>query len=342
MTSLVTILIPTYNRAALLGQAIASAQRQEYGGGLEIIILDDHSPDNTSKSVVSYLSDPRIRYIRHPANVGIATNWRLGIEQVQGEYFCILHDDDTFEPTFVGRLVEPLHDDPTLIFSFCDHWVMSEDGRRLPAETDRASAQFGRVCLAAGLVTDLPRVSLVDFAVPVGATMFRRSMVTPVMIDPAAQGAIDAWLFYQCVRTGAGAVYVAERLMNYRFHAGNMSAGSRLTLAPGHVHRLEAAVVDQILEPLWPTFRRQLRGAYTECGLALVVAGRSAEGRRHLAMTIAGEHGSIRVRVAWIASHLGPVGRFVVLSTARLKRFTRAFKKLVRRRNGVPKSHATN
>src|SRR5438046_2072623 len=103
MPPLVTILIPTYNRASFLVEAITSAQAQSFSN-IEIVVLDDYSPDQTRETVQPFLADGRIRYVRHEKNMGIAANWRFGIEAGRGDYFCILHDDDTLEPAFVERL----------------------------------------------------------------------------------------------------------------------------------------------------------------------------------------------------------------------------------------------
>src|ERR1700722_5108084 len=100
---LVSILIPTYKRAALLPQAIQSALDQTYPS-IEVLILDDCSPDHTTLAAAPFVGDPRVRYIQHPSNLGLPCNWKFGIEAARGEFFTILHDDDAFEPTFVRDL----------------------------------------------------------------------------------------------------------------------------------------------------------------------------------------------------------------------------------------------
>jgi glycosyltransferase involved in cell wall biosynthesis len=124
---LVTILVPTYKRAEFLKVALESALAQTHKP-LEILVLDDASPDNTPEVVAQYSSDSRIRYVRHEQNKNISGNWRFGIENARGEFFAILHDDDSFEPEFIARLLEPHLKDEDTILSFCDHWVMDESG----------------------------------------------------------------------------------------------------------------------------------------------------------------------------------------------------------------------
>ncbi len=70
----VSVCIPTYNRANLLHYAVNSVLNQTYND-FELIITDDGSKDNTAE-VVSQWNDSRIRYIRHPQNIGKSNNMR--------------------------------------------------------------------------------------------------------------------------------------------------------------------------------------------------------------------------------------------------------------------------
>lgn len=95
-TPLVTILIATYNRADLIGEAISSAQQQTYTN-LEIIVLDDASVDDTEKIVCAYAEkDSRIIYFKQKTNVGIAQNRNSGLNQARGKYIAILDSDDVW------------------------------------------------------------------------------------------------------------------------------------------------------------------------------------------------------------------------------------------------------
>jgi glycosyltransferase involved in cell wall biosynthesis len=97
---LVTIAIPTYNRAGgYLKQALESAVNQTYHN-LEIIVSDNCSPDDT-ESLVKGVSDPRIRYFRHSKNIGASNNFNFCLEQASGDYFLLLHDDDQIDGDFV-------------------------------------------------------------------------------------------------------------------------------------------------------------------------------------------------------------------------------------------------
>ena len=96
---LVTIAIPTYNRAeGYLRHAIECALAQTYRN-LEIVISDNCSSDNTRELVNGYV-DPRIRYYRHKVNIGANNNFNFCLEKAEGDYFLLLHDDDAIDPDF--------------------------------------------------------------------------------------------------------------------------------------------------------------------------------------------------------------------------------------------------
>lgn len=104
---LVTIGIPTYNRAdGFLKQALQSALRQTYPH-LEIVVSDNCSSDHTEE-VVAQFSDPRIRYFKQPRNIGANNNFNFCVEQARGAYFLLLHDDDLIDADFVEACMRPL------------------------------------------------------------------------------------------------------------------------------------------------------------------------------------------------------------------------------------------
>ena len=307
MNPLVSILIPTYNRASFLREAIASALAQTYDD-IEVLVLDDASPDETPSVVAEFAGDTRLRSIRHPVNLGIAENWRAGIQAMQGDFFCILHDDDTFEPEFVQALLQPLLAEDNRILAFCDHWLMDSTGHRLARDSDDCSRRFHRDQLSEGVVEDFPRAALVNDSPPIGATLFRRSFIRPEFIHENAKGSIDAWLFYQCVRTGRGAYYLSRRLMNYRTHAGGMSSSMPIYMAEGHLFRYRLILDDPDRTALRGDIMRKLATTLTVYSINLLVLGRYAEARKSAreAQIYSFSH---RARVIYLLTFAGKAGK---------------------------------
>ncbi|WP_218813696.1 glycosyltransferase family 2 protein [Rickettsiella endosymbiont of Dermanyssus gallinae] len=104
MVPLFSIILTTYNRSQLLPRAIRSVLQQTFSD-FELIIIDDHSTDNT-QSVVAEFTDNRITYIQQDHNQGVSTARNTGIKQAKGEYLCFLDDDDEYLPAFLQEIFQ--------------------------------------------------------------------------------------------------------------------------------------------------------------------------------------------------------------------------------------------
>lgn len=100
---MVSVVIPTYNRAATLMRSIQSVTGQSYSEW-ELIIVDDGSTDNTRELVESAArQDARIRYIHCPENKGQAKARNTGIQEAQGEFIAFQDSDDCWMPEKLKR-----------------------------------------------------------------------------------------------------------------------------------------------------------------------------------------------------------------------------------------------
>lgn len=93
---LVSVVVPTFNRAQLLSETVISILGQTFQK-FEIIIVDNMSEDDT-ETYVRGLDDSRIRYYRNPNNGTIAINRNFGIRQARGKYVAFCDDDDLWLP----------------------------------------------------------------------------------------------------------------------------------------------------------------------------------------------------------------------------------------------------
>jgi glycosyltransferase involved in cell wall biosynthesis len=99
----ISVVLATYNRAALLPRAIASVLAQA-GARFELIVVDDASTDGTPACLAA-LDDPRIRVIRAERNLGPSGARNRGLVAARGDIVAFLDSDDTYRP---GRLAVPL------------------------------------------------------------------------------------------------------------------------------------------------------------------------------------------------------------------------------------------
>src|SRR4051812_48138560 len=95
---LVSIGIPTFNRAESLRRSIRSALAQDHPA-LEVVVSDDGSTDNTAAVVAELAAhDARLRCVSQAVNLGHARNFQAVLEAARGEYFMWLSDDDWLDP----------------------------------------------------------------------------------------------------------------------------------------------------------------------------------------------------------------------------------------------------
>src|SRR5678815_3216150 len=101
MNDLVSVILPTYNRAHVLGRAIASVLAQTHQS-LELIVVDDGSTDDTA-AVLDAITHDRLRVIRLDANRGASCARNRGIAVAQGALVAFIDSDDVWTPDKLAR-----------------------------------------------------------------------------------------------------------------------------------------------------------------------------------------------------------------------------------------------
>jgi glycosyltransferase involved in cell wall biosynthesis len=120
MSPKVSVVIPTYNRADFLPQAVRSVLSQTFSD-YELLILDDASTDRTQELRSGFLEDSRVRYVKHPKNIGITANRNYGLAIARGEYIAMLDSDDVWlDGSKLKRQVDILdnHEDCALVGTY--------------------------------------------------------------------------------------------------------------------------------------------------------------------------------------------------------------------------------
>lgn len=121
MVPIVSIILPTYNRARLIGRSINSVLLQTFHD-FELIVVDDASTDN-SEDVIKELSDPRLRYIRHEMNRGGAAARNTGIQAAAGNFIGFQDSDDEWLPEKLAKQIQAFHtssQETGVVYSGCN------------------------------------------------------------------------------------------------------------------------------------------------------------------------------------------------------------------------------
>ncbi|MBN9307630.1 MULTISPECIES: glycosyltransferase family A protein [unclassified Devosia] len=126
----VSVVMPTHNRASFVGEAIRSVIEQRFTDW-ELVVVDDGSVDDTRTAVAPYLADPRIRYVwQENAGAGAARN--VGVAATRAPLLAYLDDDNLWYPDFLLRATDLFAVSPEVDFAYAALVSdLFEHGRRI-------------------------------------------------------------------------------------------------------------------------------------------------------------------------------------------------------------------
>ncbi|HEU0225962.1 MAG TPA: glycosyltransferase family A protein [Steroidobacteraceae bacterium] len=231
----ISVVIPTYNRAALLREAIESALRQDWRD-LEVVVVDDGSTDATPDVARAYAG--RIVYQRQ-SNRGVNSARNAAIGLATGEFIALLDSDDVWLPHAASLLASVLGRFPLAGFAYGDFLVLRNGttaGPGLRAWHDAAhplEAQFERRHRHSDLQLQLPggtgctgfdvyegdiyHASLFGPRVPTSGSLIRRAAMGGLAF-PEHDSLCGDWEFFARLSHRAGAVYADLPVMLNRSH----------------------------------------------------------------------------------------------------------------------------
>lgn len=240
----VSVLIPTFNRAQYLGEAIRSVLAQDYPA-LEVIVLDNASTDATPEMVQRFATDPRLRSVRNAENLGMVGNWRRGLyECATGEWFLILSDDDYLtDPAYLSKALQ-LADAPDVVLAYANGEILHEDtGRRV-----RLTLPFRGVVEGREVFLSRNQVAPQDFTLC--NVLFRRRLaIAQEAFQNSCNLACDSELFLRMCLLGKVAA-CGDYVSVYRVHRSNLIGGFEKDFET----LLNSA--DTFMNPYWQAMRR--------------------------------------------------------------------------------------
>jgi len=209
---LVSVVIPTYQRAALLEEAVRSALAQTHDP-LEVLVEDDGSTDGSGERLAA-LGDPRVRYAWAPNAGRPAPARNRGLARARGELVAFLDSDDVWEPSKLGVQVAALERDPSLLAVSCDARTLPGDRPYLGLDADRRPS-----------FDELVQANVV----PNSGVVVRREALGAVGLldeDPGVAAYEDYDLWLRLLRHRDRSILVLrEPLFRYRVSSDSISPG---------------------------------------------------------------------------------------------------------------------
>ena len=208
---IVSIIIPTYNRAGLITETLKSVFAQTYKD-YEVIVIDDGSTDNTEEVLAPYMD--RIRYIRQE-NAGVSVARNRGMLAATGEFIAFLDSDDLWYPEKLEKQVACMKEHPEIGMTYTDYFLSADPG--LPKESRMATFQAGKLTL--------PQILAKKSINLTPAVMFRRDLLPKIGLMDSVLYAAEDYDFWWRIIHHTQVKYVDDILVFCREH-GNRSIKS--------------------------------------------------------------------------------------------------------------------
>jgi GT2 family glycosyltransferase len=225
----VGIVIPSYNRADLIGDTLRSIGRQT--ANLEhvaaVYLADDCSTDATvAVALEAWSGRPPLTVRRGARNVGTYANVNRALKDLEAvhEWLLVLHDDDLARPDWLGSMLQRLRSCDATVATICSSWNLlhpdgsiepGEEGRRRPDEIVKGTSATVRGTLLRGCWWHFS-----------GCAIRTTALAAIGPFDPGLPQCADWDWLIRCLQGRWDVLYVPESLIDYRQHTGTVSSRS--------------------------------------------------------------------------------------------------------------------
>lgn len=206
----VTVVIPTFNQAHFLEDAVDSVLAQVYQD-YEIVLVNDGSTDHTEEVARRY--QDKIRYV-YQENQGLASARNTGIRAAAGEYVALLDSDDIWAPTFLTSMMALAQRFLEATVYYCGIRYIDRDKHDLP------QSGATRVMPSDALYKTILRS---NFLIPSTIVMKRAPVLEANLFDVSFRRLQDRELWIRLLRSGHQFAGLNEQLVRYRVHENNLS-----------------------------------------------------------------------------------------------------------------------
>jgi glycosyltransferase involved in cell wall biosynthesis len=204
---LVSVIIPTYNRAALVPLAIDSVLQQTFSDR-ELIVVDDASTDDTAERLQDSYGET-IRYIKKTSNAGPSATRNTGMQMAHGRYIAFLDDDDEWLPEKLALQVPLMQQHPAVGMVYCGCLLVDEKGASVgQIKPEKRGYIFNDLLHKNYLITS--------------SALIRKELLEKTGGFDETLAACEDWDLWMRVSQQCLIEYIDEPLLRYKAHKHNI------------------------------------------------------------------------------------------------------------------------
>ncbi|PJI09695.1 MULTISPECIES: glycosyltransferase family 2 protein [Clostridium] len=216
----VSVLIVTYNHSRFIKEAMDSALMQQTKYKYEIVVMNDHSSDNTFKILKMYKLKygDKIRIFNNSKNFGITKNYKLGFEKCRGEYIAVLEGDDYWNNRKKLQIQSDFLDKHRNYSAVFNRYIIYDAAKNLKTVIpwQYRYSEYKKIT-----INDLTIRNVIgNFS----ACMYRKSIVEQLKKSLYNMVTYD-WMFNMAVSEKAPIAYLPQVTSVYRIHRGGVWSG---------------------------------------------------------------------------------------------------------------------
>jgi len=284
----VSVIIPTYNRAHLIGKAIKSILNQTFQD-FEIIVIDDGSTDNTEETVKNF-NNFKIRYIRHTNNRGVSVARNTGIRVSRGKYIALLDSDDEWLPEKLEKQIKTFKSEsPEVGIVYSNVLHIDESGKNMHKLTNPKKVE-------GHIYEDLLGGNYVGTS---STLLIKKECFNRVGLFDDLLKAENDWDMWIRIAKYYRFALIKIPLVKYRFHSNRISNNPELKIIMAR--RILVKYANELKE------RRGTHSKhYFNIGNRFYNMGKMKEGQRYLLKAISLNPFCIRYYICMFGSLFGP------------------------------------
>lgn len=241
----VSVVLVSYNHAKFLPKRIQSILDQTFQD-FELIILDDHSSDNSAEVIQSYPWDREYRFFPNTTNSGSPfVQWQRGLQHCSGEYIWIAESDDFSSPEFLGAMVNCMDSDPEIAICYSQSAGVNEQDNRSSAHyyywTNDLDENLWRTSFVMDGKDFVRKYVSRKCVIPnVSSAVFRRSALQSIRFPDPWMRHYGDWLIYARIAWLGKVGFVCEDYNFFRYHSGTQRANSSVNHYTEYAHAVHS------------------------------------------------------------------------------------------------------